>query len=294
MDSVKSNASYSLTFADGFTWAITAEGAIGVDIAQLLAKTMLFSSVKSKWQRKMVLKNSSTRVNRPNPSLFRKSLNSSIDSGMPIDCQLTAPKNETDLAFQLLALSMIFCSQAEATGGILIHGALAEINGQGVILAGPSDVGKTTASLRLPQPWQSLSDDCTLIVLDKEGNYRAHPWPTWSSFLFGGNGSSWNVQYSVPLQGIFILTQSHENRLEPIGKGQAVCLLTEAVEQAWWALSALSGELAEEDKKKKQHLSLQRFNNVCKLTKKIPANILHISRTGPFWEEIYKVLPPSD
>jgi hypothetical protein len=290
MEPADSKYNYSITFADGITWAITAEGATGINIAQLMAKTMLFSSAKPIWQRKLLIKNGSILGNKPIHPLVANCLNYSFDSGKPIDCHLFTPKDETDLTFQLLALSMIFCGQAEAIGGFLIHGALAEIDGQGVILAGPSDVGKTTASFRLPSPWQSLSDDCSLIVLDKDGNYRVHPWPTWSSFLFGGTGATWNVQYSVPLKALFILSQNDENRLEPLGQGRAVCLLTEAAEQAWWALFALSSELEDGEKKKRQAMSLQRFNNICELTKKIPAYLLHISKQGSFWKEIEKVL----
>ena len=66
----------------------------------------------------------------------------------------------------LLRLSLIFAREAQARGGALIHGALAERNGHGVILAAPGGTGKTTASNRLPAPWRSLCDDATLVVRD--------------------------------------------------------------------------------------------------------------------------------
>lgn len=75
----------------------------------------------------------------------------------------------------------------ENRGGLLLHGALAECKRQGVILAGPGTVGKTTASRRLRLPWHSLSDDATLVVRDRAGRFGAHPWPTWSRFMFGGS-----------------------------------------------------------------------------------------------------------
>ena len=79
------------------------------------------------------------------------------------------------LYLNLVRLSLIFAREAQARGGILIHGALAEREGSGVILAAPGGTGKTTASNRLPAPWRSLCDDSTLVVRDPQGNYWAHP-----------------------------------------------------------------------------------------------------------------------
>ena len=154
-------------------------------------------------------------------------------------------------------------------------------------MAGRGDVGKTTASKRLPSPWYSLSDDSSLIVLDKKNNYRAHPWPTWSSLISGEKVQTWDVQSSVPLKAIFILSQSETDKIEQIGKGQAVCLLNETVDQAWWGLDSRLRD------KEKHALRLQRFDNICKLVEEIPTYLLHISKNGSFWEEIEKVLPES-
>ena len=90
-------------------------------------------------------------------------------------------------------------NSSEKNGGLLVHGALAEWNGIGVILAGPGGVGKTTASKRLPRPWRSLSDDNTLIVKSPDGTYWAHPWPTWSRYRQGDMSGSWDVQAAVKL-----------------------------------------------------------------------------------------------
>ena len=151
-------------------------------------------------------------------------------------------------------------------------------------MAGPGDVGKTTASKRLSSPWKSLSDDCTLVVRDKKGSYRAHPWPTWSTYMFGGTGGSWDVQYNLPLKAIFVMQQNSTDQAEQLGQGEAVCMLNETAEQAWYVLS---NDL---DDQQKQAMSLQRFNNICELTKKIPSYLLHISKTGTFWKEMEKIL----
>ncbi|HEX7503355.1 MAG TPA: SynChlorMet cassette protein ScmC [Acidobacteriota bacterium] len=182
--------------------------------------------------------------------------------------------------FNLVRLSLIFAREAQARGGFLIHGALAERDGMGVILAAPGGTGKTTASDRFPAPWRSLSDDTTLVVLDPQGNYQAHPWPTWSRFQDGGPGGTWAVQAAVPLKGIFVLSQAVENRAERVGPGHAVSLLVECTGQASWFMApGLS-------KEELDALHLERFDNLCALTRIIPVHVLHISLAGAFWQEI--------
>jgi len=184
----------------------------------------------------------------------------------------------------LLRLSQVLAREAQARGGVLIHGALAERDGMGVILAGPGGTGKTTASHRLPPPWRSLCDDTTLVVRNPQGDYWAHPWPTWSRFLEGGPGGTWNVQVAVPVKGIFFLAQAVEDRVERAGPGRAVSLFVECVRQASMFMPlGLS-------KEEVRALHLERFNNLCVLARAIPAHVLHISLTGAFWQEIERAL----
>lgn len=184
----------------------------------------------------------------------------------------------------LVRLSLVFAREAQARGGVLIHGALAEKDGMGVILAAPGGTGKTTASSRLPAPWRSRCDDTTLVVRDPQGRYLAHPWPTWSSFLDGGPGGAWDVQRAVPLRGIFLLARADADHVERIGPAHAVSLLVECVRQAsqFMPLGLFKEEI--------HALHLERFNNLCALTRAVPAHILHISLTGAFWQEIERTL----
>jgi SynChlorMet cassette protein ScmC len=184
----------------------------------------------------------------------------------------------------LMRLSLVFARQAQARGGVLLHGALAERDGMGVILTARGGMGKTTASNRLPAPWRSLCDDATLAVRDSQGNYWAHPWPTWSRFLDGGPGGAWDVQSAVPLKGIFFLAQAVEDRVERLGPGHAVSMLVECVEQASMVMASGLG------KEELRALHLERFNNLCALARVIPAHVLHISLTGAFWQEIEQAL----
>jgi SynChlorMet cassette protein ScmC len=189
-----------------------------------------------------------------------------------------------DPYINLVRLSLVIARQALARGGVLIHGALAERDGMGVILAASGGTGKTTASNRLPAPWRSLCDDTTLVVQDSQGNYWAHPWPTWSRFLDGGPGGTWDVQSAVPVKGIFLLVQAVEDRVERVGPGQAVSLLVECVRMA---SAFMAPDLFKEEVRA---LHLEQFNNLCALAKVVPAHMLHISLTGAFWQEMDKAL----
>jgi SynChlorMet cassette protein ScmC len=188
------------------------------------------------------------------------------------------------LYLNLVRLSLVLAREAQARGGVLIHGALAERDGIGVILAAPGGTGKTTASNRLPAPWRSLCDDTTLVVRDPQGNYWAHPWPTWSRFMDKGPGGTWDVQNAVPVKGIFFLAQAIEDRVERVGPGQAVSMLVECVEQV--SMFMPIGLFTEEHRA----LYLERFDNLCALARVIPAHVLHISLTGAFWQEIEQAL----
>jgi len=184
----------------------------------------------------------------------------------------------------LVRLSLVFAREAQARGGVLIHGAVAEKDGMGVILAAPGGRGKTTASNRLPASWRSLCDDVTLVVRDPQGNYWAHPWPTWSRFLDKGPGGTWDVQGAVPVKGIFFLSQAVEDLVERVGPGHAVSLLVESVRQAtmFMPLGLLKEEI--------RALHLEWFNNLCALVRVVPTHLLRISLTGAFWQEIEQAL----
>ncbi|MBN1939147.1 MAG: SynChlorMet cassette protein ScmC, partial [Candidatus Aminicenantes bacterium] len=191
-------------------------------------------------------------------------------------------------------------------GGVLIHGGLAATplspagrnfdspggsrGGAGILLAGRSGVGKSTASRRLPPPWRSLCDDVTLVVRDEAGRYWAHPFPTWSRF-FGeeaGDGSdTWDLQETVPLNAIFVLEQGPDDRAEPIGGGHTLALLSELANQATNRFSTgcpIEAIAA---------FHLARYHNLCALVRAVPAHLLHVSLTGAFWGEVARVLYPT-
>jgi hypothetical protein len=200
---------------------------------------------------------------------------------------------------QLLRLSACIGRVTHAWGGVLLHSGLTAYPGSqpqspsrstlsehGILLAGRSGVGKSTAIQRLPSPWRTLADDVTLVVRDEPGTYWAHPWPTWSRF-FGeeaGDGSdTWDVQQAVPLQAIFVLEQGEMDQAEPVGPGQAVCLLAELASQT--SAHFLRGMPLDEI----AVFNLQRFENLCDLVQAVPAFMLDVSLSGAFWQEIQRV-----
>jgi signal peptidase I len=213
----------------------------------------------------------------------------------PVLCVLPPPSNTDMLTIGMSRLALAIARETQPRGGVLLHGALASKGvtatapaACGVILAGPSTVGKTTASSRLPMPWRSLSDDATLVVPDAQGCYWAHPWPTWSRFYSYADdhlpGGSWDVQQAVSLRALFFLSQAPEDRVTPIPASRALALLVESVAQIARPMShGLDG--AEERAIQREWVAA-----ADRLARVIPAYVLRISLDGAFWKEIESVI----
>lgn len=207
------------------------------------------------------------------------------DPAGPAIC-LLPPGNHKEVRINPMSdLAKAIALRTLPAGGLLLHGALAEKDGQGVILAAPGGTGKTTASNRFPPPWRSLSDDATLVVPDGTGGYRAHPWPTWSRFRDHGPGGSWHVEESVPLAALFFLSRSEEDRAEPAGTGDAVAYITESVHQTT-GIPTQSGRTPEEAAR---HCEAE-IAAATRLARAVPAYRLEISLAGKFWEAIEDAL----
>ena len=210
---------------------------------------------------------------------------SGLDGPGAVACHIEAPTDSGTKVVQMATISSLIGREAVTRGGLLLHGALAEYKGSGFIMAGPGMIGKSTASRRLPSPWQSLCDDRTLVVRDGKGRFWAHPWPTWSRFYFNRPGGSWAVEYAVPLRAIFFLAQSPSDKLEPVNVTQATALALEsAVDLAWEIVST-----AEESAARTLHGDAVSAARALALA--VPAYLLRLSLHGRFWEEIERVLP---
>jgi len=278
-----------LTLANGVSWDIIPFDHKACVVVLALARLMRLKDltqkikVKSKYRN---LKRLFVSVDDPqyHPHTLSKTIHLTSLRDDTIYCTMIPDEKDKMLLWPLLHLSMVICQDAQNRGGVLLHGALAELNGSCVILAGPGGRGKTSASKRLPHYWNSLCDDTTLVVRDNGGAFWAHPWPTWSTFAFSGFKNTWDVQHSIPLKGIFFLDQAHEIVYRPLGVAQNVCMLNASAEQVSWLMPGYT------EKNKLQEIRLQRFNNICTLAQTIPSYILRLDRNGAFWQAIERAL----
>jgi SynChlorMet cassette protein ScmC len=187
---------------------------------------------------------------------------------------------------QMDRVASLIASASLPRGGLLLHAALAECRGVGFLMAGPSRIGKSTASRRLPLPHRSLCDDLTFVVRDDAGRYWAHPWPTWSRLLNGAPDASWPVETAVPLRGVFFLRKSATtDRVEPMGQTQATALVMESAVDLTRTIASMA-EAGGSAGLWKSHLAAARA-----LATAAQAYSLQVSLDGRFWSEIEKVLP---
>lgn len=174
--------------------------------------------------------------------------------------------------------------QALGNGGMPFHAGLAARNGKGVLFAAPGGTGKSTCCRRLPPPWKALCDDEALLVKDTQGAYMAHPFPTWSEYLFQRSEKTWDVEQHVPLSALFFLEQAERDEVVAIGTGKASVYITESSTQIcrrdWRYL----------DKKEEVRRKTMLFDNACALAKAVPAYILRVSLTGEFWKLVEEVV----
>jgi SynChlorMet cassette protein ScmC len=260
-----------LTLADGTCWSIQACDDETAKIVAQLGSAMMLKPGRGLGHRLLV------KADGASPAADKVPSTQDQD---PVVCVLPTPCGKDTLAIQMMNASLVIARDAQTRGGVLLHGALAEWNGRGIILAGSGDVGKTTASSRLPVHWHSLCDDTTLAVKDRKGRYWAHPWPTWSRFYQNGPGGSWDVQHAVPLEAIFILSQSCQDKVEPLNQAQAASLLMSSAQQV---SGSMTRKLSDKDV---YTLRKEQVAAVDGLVRAVPVQVLHISLTGNFWEEI--------
>ncbi len=180
--------------------------------------------------------------------------------------------------------SYIFHNQIQKSDGFPIHGALIERDGKGIILAAPGGTGKSTCCRRLPSEWRVLGDDEALVIPDENGNYIAHPFPTWSEHYWRRSERTWKVENGVKLYAIFFLEQSSNDLAIRLGRGEASVFInqssTQILDRSWINISR------EEKAMFKRNL----FIRVSKFSNSIASFKLLVSLHGKFWEEIERSL----
>ncbi|MFC1840214.1 SynChlorMet cassette protein ScmC [Thermodesulfobacteriota bacterium] len=272
----------SVSLADSTSWCISAHDKNAIEIVSYLRKIMELQHPSNKHNRQLIVfTNSQTSIKEKLiPPPFIKQFTGHLPETR--FCAVDNFTNMNMLALQLMKIASIMRQESEKKMGFLIHGALAEHEGNGVILAGPGGIGKTTISNLLPEAWNSLCDDATLIVRNQEGSYMAHPWPTWSKFMFGDSGGTWNVSKNFPVAGVYFLKRGNVEKSSEIKREEAICRLVRSAEEALIPIASRDDEYDSND------MRINRFNNICAFSEFIPSYTLSFTQNGTFWKEIEK------
>jgi SynChlorMet cassette protein ScmC len=206
-------------------------------------------------------------------------------SGRAVVCRMGPARGWNAEVLRMERIATAMAGQSLARGvRLLLHGALAVRDGSGFILAGPSGIGNSTASRRLPTPWEPLSDDCTLVVRDANGLYWAHPWPTWSLLRDNGPVASWPVEQAVPLKALLFLRQSPFDRAEPVATTPATALIMESAVQLARTVAVTP------DGDANRSICRKYLRTAWALAAAVPAFRLQVSLTGQFWDEIERAV----
>ncbi len=123
-------------------------------------------------------------------------------------------------------------------GGVLLHGAAVVRDGAARVFAGCSGVGKSTLSgLCEAEGWAILNDDRVMLYPDPAGSgWRVAGTPWHGSGRFARNET-------LPLQGVFLLAQAKENRIEMMPQAETRLALLPVASIGWfldeWAQAGL-------------------------------------------------------
>jgi len=266
----------SLGLADGSVWSLSASGGDGARAVRRIAEAMrLTPAVASAAPaaHRLVLDDAGTpyrvrddggvgdevllpRQLRPRP----------LDAGADAEDLLWVRVNAA-----LRALLVLM----EPCGILLAHAALIARDGRGVLLAGHGDAGKTTAALRVGEPWTALCDDSVLVVPGEDGTYWAHPWPTWSAFLWGGSGMSCATETFVRAEAVAFIHQDEALELAPLEPQRTAVRLAASASQI-----AVEGKDIDDAQRASR---VHRFSNACRFAERVPGYKLRLDLVGPYW-----------
>jgi len=200
-------------------------------------------------------------------------------------CQSRIEEHINNIEYRIIWYSLhSIYRKSMRIGGLPFHAGVAEYNGCGILLSAESGTGKSTCCRRLPSHWKALCDDEALIVRSKDGNYRIHPFPTWSTYLNNREPNTWQVEYSVPASAIFLLEQSDIDEVIPLHATQSIIPIINS------AIQSCNKFIKNAGREYQPELMREVFNNAYEIAKTIPVFRLRVSLNGRFWEEIEKVL----
>lgn len=164
-----------------------------------------------------------------------------------------------------------------------MHATLVALEGKGVLIAGAGGTGKSTCYSRFPNYWDRLCDDQALILRVGDGNFRVHPFPTWSDYLWRESEKQWHVERSVPLKAVFFLEQAPEDEAVPLKDPTEVVLkYFDAAKQVWQPI------WSKVEREEQVFQSTLLLDNVTEMPRTVPAFRLRASLNGEFWVKIEK------
>lgn len=110
---------------------------------------------------------------------------------------------------------------------LLLHSSFVEMNGRAVLFSGPSGAGKST----MADLWQThlgaqvLNGDRTIVQQRSQGFTAA-------GSIWAGSSNIYR-QDTLPIAGIFLLSQAAENRVERLGFEAFVPLFSQTILNSW-------------------------------------------------------------
>lgn len=152
----------------------------------------------------------------------------------------------------------------------IVHGALLENGDGGMLLCGPSGVGKSTTSLRLSKFMNILADDI-FCLYRRDGNWYARPLPTWSSYLFGKvRLAKCEARHEAPVKQLLIIGRSAE-KYTALPPGEAMLGVANSfTDMIKWHIERYPGELRSE-------LLAAAVDGAAELARTLPAGALQLS-----------------
>lgn len=137
---------------------------------------------------------------------------------------------------------LVLARALPAFGGVFIHAAGVDVDGQGLVFAGPSEAGKSTIVKLIGERGRVLCDDRVIVRKGPDG-FRVHG--TWNHGEIRRVSSD-----SAPLRAVFFLRQSAVNRIDRVDDPKAVLtdflprLVRPLVSADWWERAlTLAGEI---------------------------------------------------
>ncbi len=204
-------------------------------------------------------------------------------------CEVVTRMTPESAVESMVMASFPFLRSVVEKGGLPLHTALVAREGFGVALVASAGTGKSTSSRRIPAPWRPLCDDTALILPRGPAGrkaYQAHPFATWSEYLWKRSEATWNVAGHVPLKAVFFLKQALKDKALPLGQGEAAVYLGQSANQVLRLFTQGFETQALRDFRSRV------FDNACGLARAVPAFILETSLGGRFWEEVERALGP--